>query len=88
MEKYEIVGKEEVDYVSKKTNERVEGLKLHCIGEVDAKTRVKGIAVETLWISKRSEMYADAVKVPMNTAITCNYNRWGGLEGFSVINNG
>ena len=81
---YKLVGREIVSYTSKKSNEQVEGLKLHVIGAKDSLKRVEGCAVEALWISKRSEIYEDALALPLDSNIECSYNRWGNLDSFRV----
>lgn len=83
--KYELVGVESVDYVSRKTQERVEGVKLHVVGEEGSSSRVKGHPVETFWISKRADIYNDALTLPLNSKIECSFNRWGNLDHFQIV---
>ena len=82
---FKFVGRELVDYTSKKTNEQVEGLKLHVIGAKNSNKRVEGCAVETMWISKRSDLYKMALELPIDTNIDCTYNRWGNVDNFRVL---
>lgn len=82
---FKFVGRELVDYLSKKTNEQVEGVKLHVIGVKDANKRVEGCAVEAIWISKRSDIYQDALDLPIDTNIDCSFNRWGNVDAFRVM---
>ncbi len=82
---FKLVGRENVDYTSKKTNEQVQGIKLHVIGAKDANSRVEGCAVDSLWISKNSNMYDDARTIPIETNIDCSYNRWGGIDSIRVM---
>lgn len=82
---YKLVGLEDVDYTSKKTNEQVQGVKLHVLGAKDSNSRVKGCAVDTLWIGKRSDMYDDIIKIPVDTNIECFYNRWGNVDSIRVM---
>lgn len=82
---FKFVGRELVDYTSKKTNEQVEGLRLHVLGAKDANSRVEGCAVETIWISKRSGLYEDALHLPIDSNIDCSYNRWGNVDNFRVL---
>ena len=42
-----IVGKQNVDYVSKKTGQPVTGVTLHCVGE---SSRVEGMECETIFL--------------------------------------
>lgn len=83
--KYELVGLENVDYVSRKSGERVEGVKLHVVGEEGSSNRVKGHPVESFWISKRADIYEKALSIPLNSNIECSYNRWGNLDHIEVV---
>ncbi len=82
---FELVGIESVDYVSRKSQERVEGVKLHVVGESGASTRVKGCSVETFWVSKRADIYKDALTLPLNSRINCSFNRWGNLDTVDLM---
>lgn len=82
---FKLVGRESVDYTSKKTNEQVEGLKLHVLAAKGSNKRVEGCAVETIWISKRSDLYKMAAELPIDTNIDCSYNRWGSVDNFQVL---
>lgn len=73
----EIIGKQRVDYISKKTNQPVRGVTLHVVGTRDD---VEGRAVETLFISERSPIHAGVIAMPLGTEIRCSYNRWGNVE--------
>lgn len=73
-----LVGKQNVDYISKKTNQPVVGVSLHVVGE---DSRVEGMAVETIFVSKKSEgMYDDALKFPIGAEVNVSYNRWGNAD--------
>lgn len=72
-----IVGKENVDYVSKKTNQPVVGVTLHCVGMSD---RVNGEAVDTIYVSSKSPMYQQCLDFPLGTDIYVSYNRYGSVE--------
>lgn len=72
-----IVGKQMVDYVSKKTNQPVKGVSLHCVG---ARNDVEGESVETIFVSARSAMYESVISMPLGTSILVSYNRWGSPE--------
>lgn len=77
-----LVGKQAVDYVSKKTNNPVTGVSLHVVGE---DSRVEGMAVETIFVSTKSEkMYDDAMKCPLGCEIEVSYNRWGSADSIHV----
>ena len=82
---FNLVGIEEVDYVSKKTQERVEGVKLHVVGENNASTRVKGCSVETFWVSKRADIYKATLTLPLNSRVNCSFNRWGNLDAVDLM---
>ena len=72
-----VVGKSNVQYISKKTQQEVKGISLHCIGK---KKDVEGEAVETVYISAKSEMFEQCVKLPLGTEVQIYYNRWGNVE--------
>lgn len=72
-----IVGKQNVDYVSRKTNNPVTGVTLHCVGKSG---RVMGEAVETLFVSTKSPMYEQCMNYPIGTEIEVSYNRFGSVE--------
>lgn len=72
-----IVGKQDVDYVSKKTNQPVTGVTLHCVGKSE---RVNGECVETIFVSGKSPMFQQCVNFPLGTEIAVSYNRYGSVE--------
>lgn len=76
MEK-KVVGKQAVDYISKKTNQPVVGVTLHTVGE---DSRIEGMAVETIFVSKKSAMYDDVMKFPIGATVEVSYNRWGSAD--------
>lgn len=82
---FKLVGREDVDYTSKKTNEQVQGIRLHVIGAKGTNSRVDGCAVDSLWVSKRSKMYDDVVGIPIDTNIECNYNSWGSIDSIRLL---
>lgn len=75
-----IVGKEKVDYVSKKTNQPVTGLTFHCVGDPINSDRFEGKEVDTIFISSKSPMYAQCISYAIGSEITVQYNRWGSVE--------
>lgn len=75
--KKQIIGKQNVDYVSKKTNQQVTGITLHVIGE---DSRVEGMATETVFISSKSEVYNAVKNMPLGSDVVFSYNRWGNVE--------
>ena len=76
----EIVGKEKVDYVSKKTNNPVVGLTLHCVGDAGSRERFEGREVDTIFISSKSPMHDQCASFPIGSKIIVQYNRWGFVE--------
>lgn len=79
----EIVGKQKVDYVSKKSGEPVKGISLHCVG---SNNNVEGKSVETVFISARSqEMYDKVCKLPVGAKVAISYNKYRAVENIQVI---
>lgn len=76
-----IIGKTAVDYVSKKTNQRVVGINLHCSYE-DRNT--EGFAVERVYISSRADFYPEIQEAPLGAEVQFFYNRWGNVESVQV----
>lgn len=76
-----LVGKQKVDYVSKKTNQPVTGITLHCVGE---NSRVEGHGVETVFVSEKSPMYGQCLNFPLDADINIGYNRWGSAESITL----
>lgn len=76
-----IVGKQSVDYVSKKSNQPVVGLTLHVTG---TDNRVEGLACETIFISEKSQMYQQCMSYPLNSEINVQYNRYGSVESVTL----
>lgn len=72
-----IVGKQRVDYVSKKTNQPVVGVTLHCVGSNE---RVEGLACETIFVSSKSAIYDKVVNLALESNVNIVYNRWGSCE--------
>lgn len=77
-----IVGKRIVDYVSKKTQQPVKGISLQCI---TPRNDTEGLAVEQIYISEKSAMYADLKKAPLDTEINVFYNRYGSVETVTIV---
>ncbi|MBD5451285.1 MAG: hypothetical protein HDR25_01460 [Lachnospiraceae bacterium] len=74
-----IVGKQKVDYISKKTNQPVVGITLHCVADTNDE-RFEGKRVESIFISNRSLMYEQCLAFPLETEISVMYNRYGSVE--------
>lgn len=77
-----IVGKQMVDYVSKKTGQPVTGVTLHLTG---LSNRVEGLECETVFISSKSPMYAQCMEYPLESEVSLSYNRYGSVDTISII---
>lgn len=75
--KAKLLGKGVVDYISKKTNQPVKGVTLH-LGK--SESGVEGIAVESVFISARSDVFEKVAKIPLNSDVDVLYNRWGNVD--------
>lgn len=76
-----IIGKAKVDYVSRKTNQQVSGLTLHVTHEDN---NVDGLAVETIFVSSKSNVYADANAVKLGDNVNVFYNRFGSVDSIAL----
>lgn len=76
-----VVGKQNVDYMSKKTNQQVTGITLHIIGQ---NSRVEGMAVDTIFVSGKSATFNTVASLPIGSEIDVLYNRWGNVETVEV----
>jgi len=82
--KRKLIGLESVDYVKKSSGERVQGIKLHCIGK---SADVAGTAADTLWISAKSEGLMETVsQLAIDDELDIDFNRFGGVDAIVVIN--
>lgn len=79
--KMTIIGKAKVDYVSKKTNQQVNGITLHVTHE---ENNVDGLAVETIFVSSKSNVYADANAVKLGEKVNVYYNRFGSVDSIAL----
>lgn len=79
-----IVGKQDVDYISRKTNQPVVGITLHCLGK---NSRVDGESVETVFVSARADSYDFAKSQPIGGMINVSYNRWGNVDNVYPASN-
>lgn len=77
-----IVGKQNVDYISKKTQEPVKGVSLHCVG---SRNNVEGEAVETIFVSLKCAMYDTVMKLPLGSEVSVSYNRWGSVDTVTPV---
>lgn len=74
-----IVGKEIVDYFSKKSNKQVTGITLHVVYEGDPE-KTEGLLTDDFFISTKSNMYDSCVELPVGSEVNVYYNRWGNVE--------
>lgn len=74
--KYEIIGIEPVDYVSKKTGNRVKATNLHCYDLNKDPDAVYGHAVERLYVRDT----IDCSSLQLGDHINTFYNRWGNID--------
>lgn len=79
-----LVGKEKVSYVSKKTGNQVEGVKLHCSTPLDSKN-VEGCVCDSFYVGSGADCYAACLKLPINSDINITYNRYGSIEDVCLI---
>ena len=66
---YKVVGKEYIDYVSKKTNKQVKGYTLHLTIE---KEKCEGVAVLSVFVSDELASF-----VELNDEVELYYNQYG-----------
>lgn len=66
---YKVVGKENIDYVSKKTNKQVKGYTLHLTIE---KEKCDGVAVLSVFVSDEVGSF-----VEVNDEVELYYNQYG-----------
>lgn len=81
--KMKLVGITNVDYISKKTNERVQGKSLHGLVPCKA-TEGVGERCENVYISANSDLYNQCDKMAIGGEINVYYNRFGGVEDIAV----
>lgn len=72
-----IVGKQDVDYTSRKTNQQVTGVTLYV---TCPDSKVDGVRAESIFISSRSLCYPEVMKLPVGAGIEVYYNRFGSVE--------
>lgn len=81
--KMKLVGITNVDYISKKTNERVQGKSLHGLVACKA-TEGVGEKCENVYVSANSDLYKQVEKMVIGSEINVYYNRFGGVEDIAV----
>lgn len=81
MDSYEIVGIREVDYTSKKTGKRVEGVSLHVATE---EKNVQGKAVSEMYVGKQTldECYYTP---KLGDTVNVSYNKYGNVDRIAML---
>lgn len=79
-----VFGLEKVDYVSKKSNQRVEGLNLHCVSDYMETDKMTGQQVERIFISVRSQAWLSIQNVKIGDSVKFFYNRFGNVDDVQV----
>ncbi len=75
-----VVGKERVDYLSKKTpGKQVTGVSFNCVMNT-SNTRFEGMKVDTVFVSTQSPMYEQCAAIPVGSEISVFYNSRGWVE--------
>ena len=77
-----VVGKQMVDYISKRSGQPVTGVTLHLLG---TSSRVEGFECETVFVSSKSPMYAQCMEYPLESEVSISYNRYGSVDTISPI---
>jgi len=80
-----VVGKERVDYPSKKTGEQVLAVKLHCVSDT-TNPNFEGMKVEQIYIASRNPMYDQCRSFPVGCEISVMYNSRGWIESVLLCN--
>ncbi len=80
-----IVGKEKVDYLSKKTNQQVNGVRLHVL---QPDNKVEGYAAEAVFISSKHASYDAVANLPLGSEIIIIYNRFGSVQDIQIVSAG
>lgn len=72
-----LVGKQDLSFTDRETNQLIEGVKLHLVG-IDQ--RVQGECVLTQFIRKDNPLYPDAKTIPLGEIII-EYGPKGSVQG-------
>lgn len=81
--KRKLIGLESVDYIKKSTGERVQGVKLHCVGR---HADVAGTAADQIWISAKSEGLMQIVSsLAIDDELSIDFNSYGVVEDLEVL---
>lgn len=79
-----IFGVEKVDYISRKSNQRVEGLNLHCVSDPVETDHMSGQQVDRIFVSVRSQAWSSIQKLRIGDEIRVLYNRYGSVDDVMV----
>lgn len=77
---YKVVGIEIVDYVSKKTGNRVKGTKLHCLSDVQ-KDNLLGNQVESMYIPESIPLTG----IDVGSNVDFYFNRFGSVSAVKGV---
>lgn len=77
---YKVLGIEIVDYVSKKTGNRVKGTKLHCVSDLE-KDNLIGNEVESFYISEVIPL----TDIDVGCTVNFFFNRFGSVSDVRVV---
>lgn len=80
----EVIGIEKVDYISKKSNQRVEGLNLHCMSDPVETDSMSGRQVDRIFVSVRSGAWPSVQGLCLGASIKVLYNRYGSVDDVIV----
>lgn len=75
-----VVGIEKVHYLSKKSNQWVDGLNLHCVSDPVETEMLSGQSVDRLFVSNRSAAITVAQQVKIGDDVKAFYNRFGSID--------
>lgn len=82
--KAQVVGLENVDYKSKKTEKPVVGVKLHCLIEPNKNTQGAGVESFFISLNDRNENAKEICEVlksiKLNSYVDITYNRFGFID--------
>ena len=77
-----VVGKQTVDYVSKKTGQPVKGVTLHLTYPDD---RIIGLGTESVFVSAKSTCYSVVMCLELGDDVDLFYNRYGSVEDIRPV---
>lgn len=76
-----VVGIEAVDYVSKKSGERVQGVTLHCLNDENPEnSAVVGQTTEKVYVSVKADCFSVLKDIKAGHEIKVFYNKYGAVD--------